>query len=400
MIEILIFGLSENQGGIETYLKKIWNNIDRNQFHFNFIDMTGRDKKPCFHDDLKESGASFFKITPRNESIVRNRKDIQRLFKCNHFDILHFNINSMSYVYPVKVALKNKIPVIIHSRNGGATLRKIAILFHYFNRFQMKYATDCNICRIAVSNLAGEWLFGNSSFSVFNNGVDVNKFVFNNKGRKIIREELMCEHKHVIGNVGAFLPAKNHEFILKVFARLAEIDENAVLWLVGEGPEMDNIKKIVEREELTEKVFFLGKRTDIEFVYAGMDCFLFPSLYEGFPNAVLEAECEGLPCIISDVITKDVIVGGDTTVLSLTQGINEWVSAVKDALEKRNYDREKMAEYIEEQGFSTTEEIERIERLYNSLVENNVRPANKKRSRQDLCAKLFADSGRPEVSRQ
>ena len=365
MKEILIFGLSDNQGGIETYLKKIWNNIDHTQFHYNFIDMTGKDKKPCFYDDLIKSGASFFEITPRNESIAQNRKDVRRLFEHNYFDVLHFNINSMSYVYPVKVALKKHVPVIIHSRNGGTTLRKITMLFHYVNKFQMKH---CDICRIAVSNLAGEWLFGNSSYDVFNNGIDVMRFTFDDTGRNTIREELKCEHKHVIGNVGAFLPAKNHKFIIEVFAKISEIDENAVLWLVGEGPGMDSIKMIVERKGLREKVFFLGKRTDIEFVYAGMDCFFFPSLYEGFPNALLEAECEGLPCIISDTITKEVIVGENTTVLSLTQGVNEWAVAVKDALEISNVGREKMAKYVKNRGFSTTEEIERIERLYNRLL--------------------------------
>ena len=362
--EILIFGLSENQGGIETYLKKIWDNIDHSKYHFNFIDITGKNKVPCFYNEFIASGASFYKVTPRNVSFAKNRKEISELFKNNHFDVFHFNVNSLSYVFPVNEAIKNRIPVIVHSRNGGTTLSRITLLFHYCNKMMLQAK---KITRIAVSTIAGEWLFGSSRFTVYNNGVDDKRFTFSETDRQEIRNDLQCGNAHVIGNVGAFLPAKNHEFIIKVFDKVLQEDDKAVLWLIGEGPGLEAMKTLVSNLGIEQQVYFLGKRTDITKLYAGMDCFFFPSLYEGFPNAVLEAECEGLPCVISDTITKEVLIGSKSCMLNLSEDENTWVECIIQKLSEKNNDRIHAHEIVRAEGLSVEQEIERIEKLYSSL---------------------------------
>lgn len=364
-IEVLHFGISSNPGGIETWAKKLWDHIDKEKFHFSFIDMTGEGNHPYFFTEYCDSGVTFYKITPRSVSLRRNRAEIKKLFKEHKFDILHFSVNTLSYILPVEEALKNDVKVVIHSRNGGASYNKLTRVLHQINKTRVK---KFDVSRIAVSKLAGEWLFGKASFTVFNNGVDVKKFTFDTKKREAIRKEFKCDQKHVIGNVGAFLPAKNHEFIVNVFEKVCETDTNAVLWLVGEGPGKENIRKIVENKRLSDKVFFLGKRDDIDFVYAGLDCFFFPSLYEGFPNAVLEAECEGLPCIISDAITKEVIVGEDTTALSLPQGMGEWARKIIEIQKNQKKNREVGGKEVDEAGFSVEAEISRMEKLYEFMM--------------------------------
>ena len=208
MVEVVLFGLSSNRGGIETYLYKIWNHIDHSQFHFNFIDMTGNDMLPCFYNELNKDGCSFYKITPRNISFKKNKEEIRKLFKDNHFDIFHFNVNTLSYLYPVEEALRNGCRVVVHSRNAGsAASGKLTRVLHEINKVRLSYM---NVCRIAVSSMAGEWLFGKSKFKVFMNGVATEEFKYLEENRKKIREELRCSDKTVIANAGAFLPAKNH----------------------------------------------------------------------------------------------------------------------------------------------------------------------------------------------
>ena len=116
LIKVLHYGISENRGGIETYLYKLWKNIDRTKFHFDFIDTNLG--KPCFYDEFREMGSRFFKITPRKKSLYKNKKDLEKLFKEEKFDILHCHLNTFSYIEPIKIALKYKCKVIIHSRNS------------------------------------------------------------------------------------------------------------------------------------------------------------------------------------------------------------------------------------------------------------------------------------------
>lgn len=366
MIEILQFGLSENRGGIETYLNKIWTNIDHSRFHFSFIDMTGEGKTPCFYEELKKSGATFYKITPRKVSILKNKHDIEELFQNNHFDILHFNVNTLSYVFPIQVALKNDVKVIVHSRNGGsASSKHVTKILHSVNK---KRISKYPIVRIAVSQKAGEWLFGPSKFSVYYNGVETSKYKFLPNAREKLRKQMNCEDSLVIGNVGAFLPAKNHVFMINVFEELIKSIPNATLLFVGDGPEKSKMEELVREKELSNKVIFLGVRKDLQELYSAMDLFWFPSLYEGFGNVVLEAECSGLPCLLSDCIPLDAMIVDNAVSFGLDKPLSEWAKKIKDVSTMQKLNRSMCYEDIDELGFSVGNEIKRIQELYSRTI--------------------------------
>lgn len=364
MIEVLHFGLSEGRGGIETYLKKIWKNIDHSRFHFNFIDMTGEDKLPCFYDELVASGCTFYKITSRRVSIKKNREDIRKLFRDNHFDIFHFSVNTLSYVLPVEEALKNGVKVIVHSRNGGASNRLLTKFLHYINKIRIK---KLDVNRIAVSPKAGEWLFGKSPFEVYYNGVEVEQYIYSEEKRAIIRESLGCEDNVVIANVGAFLPAKNHPFMVNVFEQLHKKMPNAKLWFIGDGPLRPQIESLVEEKGLSSEIQFLGERKDMDMLYSGMDLFWFPSLFEGFGNVILEAECSGVACLMSDCIPLDAKVADNAYAYSLEHSVEQWVDKMQEVIRGSKTDRSKGYLQVVQAGFSVEEEIERLEALYSNL---------------------------------
>lgn len=366
MIRVLHYGLSTNKGGIETYLRKLWNNIDRNKYHFSFLDMTGEGNTPCFCDELKQSGCDFYKITPRSVSLTKNKKELEQLFQQQHFDVLHFHVNTLSYVTPVLTALRNGCRVIVHSRSAGSSKRLITRTLHHWNKFRLR-KTD--ITRIGVSVPATEWLFGSDMPSaVYNNGIEISKFKFREADRMNIRKELACENYLVIGNVGAFLPAKNHRFLIDVFAQVCTRRNDAVLWLVGRGPGKPEIEQYVHRKGLSDKVQFLGSREDMPQVYAGMDVFFLPSLFEGFPNAMLEAQCAGLPCLQSDCITEEVLIADNATNFSLTESADAWADVLLMVTQRKYADRQLGALCLENAGFSVRQEILRIEKLYENVV--------------------------------
>ncbi len=364
MIEILYFGLSANRGGIETYLRKIEQRLNRNAFHLNYIDMTGEGEKICFYDELKADGCSIYKITPRNVSIKQNREEIKRLFKENHFDIFHFNVNTLSYVFPMNVALDNGCKVLIHSRSSYATNWKTRML-HSINK-QMLH--NKHITKIAISKAAGEWMFGKNDFKVYPNGVDTERFTFDEIKREKIRIELGCENRVVLGNAAAFLPVKNHVFLVELMRELVRRDNRFVLWLAGDGPLREEIEQQVRGQGLESQVYFLGNREDMETVYSGMDIFLFPSLFEGLGNVLLEAECSGLPCIASSRVPIDTLVAEKTCSLD-TDSVGVWCDTILEyasSLERTNG-----IKAVLEAGFSVTDEIERLVKLYKQMLVEN-----------------------------
>lgn len=364
MIEILQFALSTNLGGIETYLKKVWDNIDRSKFHFSFVDMTGEGNKPYYYDYFRECGCNFYKVTPRNVSLSQNRKDFDKLFFGHRFDILHFSVNTLSYIKPVELALKHGVKVIVHSRCSAFPDSKLTHILHNINRLRIR---KMDVEHIAISNQAGEWMFKGIPYKVYPNCVDTAKFYYHEDMRYKIRHEFKCEGRKIIGHVGTFIPTKNHEFILSVFEEIHRRDKSFVLWLVGEGPLKEKIINLAEEKGLKDSVFFLGRRDDMEVIYSGMDMFLFPSIYEGLGNVVLEAEAEGLPCLISDGIPQETLIARNTSSLSISDSPAKWASEII-SLMNMNIDRSSGKKTIEDAGWSVEVEIERLQNLYLSLL--------------------------------
>lgn len=366
MINVLQFGLSENQGGIETYLYKIWKHIDHNEFCFHFLDLTPNGKHPCFYEEFSADNCAFHKVVPRNVSAAQNAADVKRLFRENRFDILHFNVNTLSYILPIEEATKAGCKVLIHSRNAGsARTRRLTRALHEVNKLRVQ---NMDVTRIAVSQMAGEWLFGKSAFEVYHNGVDTDRFTYTQENREAIRASLGCSEKKVIANVGAFLPAKNHRFMVDTFKEFLKLEPNAVLWFIGDGPGRAEIEALVRSRALEDKVFFLGVRQDMPELYAGMDLFWLPSLFEGYPNVLLEAQCEGVPCLLSDCIPQDARILDNTFCYSLQEPSSMWAQKIEEALNAQIKDRAACNIEMSRRGVSVKSEIEKLENLYKRML--------------------------------
>ena len=360
-LRVLHVGLDTHLGGIETYLLKISSNINYNCFEFSFLAYD--DKKPCFFDELSALGCKFFFVRSRRKSWFGNAKDIRVLFSREKFDIIHCHLNSLTYITPAIEGLRAGAKVIIHSRNGGSAIGSSSRILGSINRFRMPWnKVKC----VAVSDLAGQWMFGeHREFTVLNNGLDTEKYRYSEQNREAIRKELgIPSVAEVIANVGAFRTQKNHAFLIDVFKQYHQKHPESWLLLVGEGELEDEIKIKVSEYGIGEKVIFTGKRTDISAILSASDKYLFPSLYEGFPNALIEAETSGLFCVSSSTITEQACLENCIRV-SLAAPISEWVSALEHPVIS---DRFGCVEMVEKAGFGIKDEISRLENLYVSLV--------------------------------
>ena len=360
-IKILHVGLDTHLGGIETYLLKISSNIDRNRFDFGFLAYD--DQNPCFFNELSDLGCSFHFVRSRRKSWFGNAKDIRNLLAKEKYDIVHCHLNSLTYIAPALEGLKAGAKVIVHSRNGGSAIGSSSRILGAINKFRMPWN---RVSRVAVSDLAGVWMFGkNRSFTVLNNGLDTSKYMFSAEGRTAIRKELgIPQNAEVVSNVGAFRTQKNHSFIVDVFNAYHQKHSVSILLLVGEGELEDEIKRKVSEYGIENNVVFAGRRTDIPSVLSASDKYLFPSLYEGFPNALIEAETSGLLCVSSTSITEQACLDNCIRV-SLDAPVSDWVAALERPVVS---DRKACVEMVEKAGFGIREEIARLESLYTSLV--------------------------------
>ncbi len=361
MKRILYYGLSENPGGIETYLYKIAKHIDRTAFSLAFIDETGG--KACFRKELEALGADFFDITPRRNSIFQNRCDLDQLFASERFDVLHYNVNTLSYIEPLQQAYKHGVRIILHSRNSATNTHFHTRLLHWIHK---KALNKMDVKRLAVSKLAGEWLFGKDTpYRIINNGVEIERFAFSEEKRRKFRQRESLEGKKVYTNIGIFLPVKNQRMVVDIFSEIYKKDKTSVLLLVGDGPMKADVQEKVEAFNLTDCVEFMGRRNDVPDILCASDCLLFPSLYEGFPNAILEAETSGLPIVMSDQITDEVMILSNCCKKSLEEEPGSWAEMAIGLVEECNdYLRIDAAEIIRKNGFSVEEEILKLQEIY------------------------------------
>lgn len=364
MKRILHYGLTSSLGGIETYLRKITREVDKNKYQFDFL-IIGNEK-PCFYEELKNYGCNFHYVTPRTISWKKNIEEISKVLDENSYDAVHCHLNTLSYITPARLALKKNINVIIHSRNGNSPKGVITNILHYYNYYTFPFK---KVGKLAVSRIAGEWLFHKKrDFKIINNGLNVERYLFDLENRKKYRKELNLNGHKVFINVGALRRQKNHSYLIDVFEQVIKKTNNVKLLLIGEGNLRSDLELRVQRLGLDKDIFFLGNRDDIPQILSAADAFVFPSFYEGFPNALIEAQTNGLSCLMSSEITKEVMVNQNVEVLPITEDAKkDWVKRIVE-LDPELTSRLFYGKKVRDSGFSVEEEIKKITDIYDELI--------------------------------
>lgn len=328
MIRVLHVLGGLNRGGAETMVMNLYRNIDRSKVQFDFIVHT--EDKCDYDDEIKSLGGRIYNIpkyTGKNH--LHYKKAWSSFFEENpKYKIIHGHVRSTATIY-LKVAKKYGLTTIAHSHNTSSGKGVSAIVKNILQH-QIRYTAKF---MFACSKTAGIWLFGykacqKDNFYILNNAIDAEKFIYDEKKRMEKRKELQVEDKFIIGHMGRFHTQKNHNFLVDIFKQVHESEPNTVLMLVGEGDLRGSIEKKVNDLGLGNSVIFTGVRADIAELLQVMDVFVFPSLYEGLPLTVVEAQAAGLPCLISDKITAEVKIMDILTNISLEESVQSWAKKV------------------------------------------------------------------------
>ncbi len=327
-----------NGGGVEAVVMNYYRHIDRSKVQFDFL--VDSDSTLIPREEIESLGGRVFEVPPY-QHVVEYQRELQRLFKQEGWKIVHSNINALS-VFPLRAAKKAGVPVRIahsHSTSGKGEYAKNA-LKAVLKTQSNRYPTH----RFACSKFAGEWLFGKAAhFEVVYNAIDLDRFCFNAEARAQARADLgLVGNQFAIGHVGRFTAQKNHAFLIDVFAEVAKRRDDAVLLLVGTGEAGASVKALVDERGLTDRVKFLGQRSDVNRLYQAFDAFVLPSLYEGLCLVGVEAQVAGLPCLFSDAITREVDVTGESCFLPIDHS-KAWIEALSCLVPRKRAERSKLS---------------------------------------------------------
>lgn len=310
--------------------------IDRDRIQFDFI--LDCDKENVFEEEIHGLGGRVFHLPKFNgKNYKQVRKAWDDFFKTYpEYKVLHSHIRSYASLY-LPIARAHGVKTIIHSHNTSNGKGIISIgkkILQYPLRFQADYFFGC-------SEIAGQWLFGkriikSDRYFMLKNAVDTERFAYQQQLREKVRSDLkIAKNALVIGHIGRMHPQKNHHFLIDCFREIAAKRNDTRLILLGDGELRGEITAHIHKLGLEEQVLMLGIQKNPEDYLSAMDCFVLPSVHEGLPVVVVEAQANGLPCLVSDAVTRQVQLSELVQYLPISQGITPWVNAALDCKQSR-----------------------------------------------------------------
>ncbi|NJE43790.1 glycosyltransferase [Massilimicrobiota sp. SW1139] len=355
-----IYGL--NIGGAESYIYNMMNAINQEEWKFDFVIQDDKLENKKIVDLCRNTKAKIHKIERFPRRIFIQYKQLQNILDDEAYEIIHIHMNSLLNIIPILVAKKKKMRIIIHSHNTQNNIGGIfGKIIHYINRFIVtRYS---NTIFVACGVEAGKWMFGKKNFIILDNAIPMEEYAYKKENRKQIRNELSINKGTIIGHVGRFVEAKNHQFIIKCFNEYLKKHEDSYLVLLGDGPMKSTIEKVVQQLGITHNVIFEGNSQDVCNYYSAFDCLLFPSIFEGLPFVLIEAQISGLPIICSTNVTKDVDLVNNIKFLSLEQDIQEWVREIENVVNLES-NREKYLNEMQKTKYNIDISVIKLKKIY------------------------------------
>lgn len=353
-----------DRGGVSSVMMNYYLHFTDHNIRVDFL---GHGVGPGVRDEeILGRGGKVFNIPAKSKNFFGNYKQLKTIIKNGRYDIVHAHADSGN-AYLLKVAKECGVPVrISHSHNTNYTINnKVRIFLNDIQKKQIKkYATNLWAC----SHKAAQWLYGNDNdVEVIHNAIETKKFCFSMEQRDKIRDIYGLENKYVIGIVGRLDYQKNHSFMLDVIKEYVTIEPNAKLMIIGDGKLKEDLVKKVDDLKINDNVIFVGQVQNVYDFYSAFDVLVMPSLFEGLPVSAIEAQTSGLPCLISEEVTKEVNLGYNVSYLNI-KNPKVWVEQLQNVKNiERDFD--KAPARVADAGYDIQREADRIQKRYWKLKE-------------------------------
>lgn len=336
-------------GGAESRIMDLYRHMDRTRVQFDFVVHT--EKEGFFDKEIERLGGRIFRVPRfRIYNYFSYRRAFREFFREHHeFRMVQGHMTSSAAIYLPIAKRAGVSATIAHARSAGVDKGIKGKLTRWMRRKlrgKADYLFTCS--RLAGISVFGEKAVEEGKTIFIPNAIDCGAFSFDEKKRMEMRERLGLTDKYVIGHVGRFHYAKNHEYLLRVFEKLCKKSDDYVMLLLGEGGGMEGCRALAGELGIEDRVFFLGSHGNVQDYYQAMDYFVYPSRYEGLPGTVVEAQVSGLKCLLSDTICEEVAVTDLVHAMSIGETPEKWAEYIGAT---RNYKRESHVSEMTRAGF-------------------------------------------------
>lgn len=351
-----------NIGGAENVAMNFSRYMDKTRFQIDYL--VFGEEKGVYEEEALTHGSKVIHIDPPSKGYLQYLRELKKILNKGQYDIIHAHTllnNGITLFVAYWAKIKKRISHS-HSTNSG---RKENIIYKFYAFIMKKMIRQYATHYLACGRDAGEYLYGKKIFKeqglVLNNGIEITKFIFNRVLSKQIREDLEITDETVIGHIGRLTNVKNHDFLLEVFYEFQKIESNSKLLLVGDGELKEQIEQKIKVLGISDKVIMTGVRKDVENMLQAIDVVVFPSIFEGLPVTLIEAQAAGVPCLVSDNITSEIQITNLVKFLSLNTTPKDW--AVK-IIELNKLEKKEYSTCLKEKGYDIHTEISNLERIY------------------------------------
>lgn len=353
-------------GGIQSFVMNVYRHIDRSQIQFDFL--IHHHLEENFEDEVKRMGGKVYCLPSRRDGFFQNKIALKKFFdEHQEYDAVHMHESSLSYIEPLLAAKRAGVRKrIIHSHSTTQKGNPLHRLFHKMNQKRIySIVTDVYAC----SDKAAEWLCGRENFLLgkykfIPNSINPTAFYYNEEFRNEIRGKFCLEDEEiVVGLIGRLTWQKNHKFLLEVFAQLKKMNEIPLkLMIVGGGDLMDELKHMTNELGIQNETIFTGLRTDAKKFYSAMDILIMPSVNEGFPVTLVEAQAASLPCLVSQNVTQMAKISDFVLYESLDSSTDKWAKLAMDLF--KSHDRKCEKQLFNNSLFNIECSIEQLVKGY------------------------------------
>lgn len=370
-VKICHFILGFHNGGVEKVIENYFSNMDRTKFELHIVTHIPPDLKR--QKVFENMGFIIHRLSyvQGHKISKKNLAEYAELFRNYKFDIVHNHFPEN--LLPLLFARKYKVKVrILHSHGDyeNAFAKKSKLVKQIYG-MGLKFNTMNATHYFACGQRAAETVFGKKNLlkgkiKIVNNAINIERFKYDIEKRLKIREELLLGDSFTLGHVGRYedVKQKNQKLVLEIFKEVLKSIPDAKLIMLGDGEEHKKIVELSEKMGIKGNIIFTGAVPNVPDYLLAMDVFVFPSKFEGFSVATTEAQCSGLPGVMSDTISEMDILGM-FDILSLNQPVSDWAAAV---ISKREYNRTDQSEVIREKGYDIKLEAKKLEEFYSKCV--------------------------------
>ena len=326
-----------NQGGIESFVMNVYRSIDRTKYQFDFFVVNDG----FYGDEIRSMGGRVFVHEKRSMRHMSRYYRSMRSFFEEHkgeYCAVHMHAATLSAIQTLKYAKDAGIPVrIIHAHSSTVKTSKIHYIFHYFNKMRLgSLATHYFACSEAALHWFYDYSLVKKQARIINNGIDSSRFLYDESLGRSVREELdIPDNSLVIGHVGSFIKVKNHVYLLNVFAELKKIHPDSFLFLVGDGELRAQIENKIKSLNIANSIRLLGLRNDVNRILQAVDVVVMPSLYEGMPVSLVEAQAADCAVVCSDTISSDTKIINSFVQLPLDSSSEYWAKNILNIIQGR-----------------------------------------------------------------